>query len=29
MKEMSDMDKVGDEWDYPKGVTGVYRYRNI
>ena len=29
MKEMSDMDKVGDEWDYSKGITGIYRYRNI
>jgi hypothetical protein len=29
MKDMSDMDKVGDEWDYSKGITGIYRYRNI
>ena len=29
MKEMSNMDKVGDEWDYSKGITGIYRYRNI
>jgi len=29
MKEMADMDKVGGEWDYPKGVTGIFRYRNI
>lgn len=28
-KEMSDMGKVGDEWNYPKGITGIYRYRNI
>ena len=28
-KEVSGMDKVGDEWDYSKGITGIYRYRNI
>jgi len=27
-KEIAALPKVGDEWDYSKGITGVYRYRN-
>ena len=27
-KEIAAMPKVGDEWGYSKGITGVYRYRN-
>ncbi len=29
IKEIAAMPKVGDEWDYSKGITGVYRYRGI
>ena len=28
VKEIAALPKVGDEWDYSKGITGVYRYRN-
>jgi len=27
--EVMAMKKVGDEWDYSKGITGAYRYRGI
>ncbi len=29
IKEIAAMTKVGDHWDYSKGITGVYRYRNV
>jgi len=29
IKEIAAMPKVGDEWDYSKGITGAYRYRGI
>ncbi len=29
IKEVAAMTKVGDEWDYSKGITGVYRYHNV
>jgi len=28
-KEIAAMPKVGDEWDYSEGITGVYRYHNV
>ena len=28
-KEMSKMTKVGEEWEWQKGICGEYRYRDI
>jgi hypothetical protein len=29
VKEIAAMPKVGDEWDYSKGITGAYRYHDL